>query len=326
MINKKCFFLCFAVFFLLLSCFQSSKEMDWKNGSRITNNDSLSNIQVELKSSLRPNEKLQLGTVNTDIVKYVSYDDNGDNSLVFVEKDQDTIGLITFGEKPDHIRGEEIEIQWKIDSIRYAGDSEFLDYTEFVISTKTLKPLTLANKKVKVLWRETQYSEEYKTDINNIVLNDEYIKTISEPEKAALAYIATFIGNECEWDGKASTTRSNLKCKILWSLGLGYQCSFTHLEFLRFWFRYNPEILKELENCPTTPEGATVQDTFDEIDMEIKDNKIVLYFKASGFNMRESKSWSWSETHYYDFIDNELNLIKKEKSPVERKIVEVSGN
>ena len=229
-------------------------------------------------------------------------------------------------EQSDFFRGEEIEIKWKMDSIRYAGDPEFLNYTEYLISAKRIKPFKLTDKKIKFLWRETRYVEEWKTDINTIELNQKYFKTMTEPEKAALAYIATFIGNECEWDGKANENRSNLRCKILWALDLGYQCSYEHLSFLRLWFRNNKDILNELENCPTTPDGATVQNTFDEINLEIEGDMITIFFKANGINMREEKTWSWTEKHFFEFKKNELILLKKDISPMERGIFEVRGN
>lgn len=42
-----------------------------------------------------------------------------------------------------------------------------------------------------------------------------------------------------------------------------------------------------------------------------------LFFKANGFNMREQRSWKWTETHVYEFKENELLLLKKEVSPRE---------
>src|SRR5690606_19473377 len=187
-------------------------------------------------------------------IEFIEFDDNGDYPLMFVSNGKDTASLVyDWTVEYDFVKGEKIEIQWKIDSIHYAGDQEYLDYKEFLVSAKKLKPLKLTDKKVKFLWREMQYLEDLNGEFNVITLDEEYIKTISEPEKAALAYVATFIGNECVWDGNANENRSNLKCKILWALDLGYQCSPQHLDFLRFWFRSNEDILKELENCPTTP-------------------------------------------------------------------------
>ena len=68
------------------------------------------------------------------------------------------------------------------------------------------------------------------------MLNQDYIKTMTDPEKAALGYVATFVGNDCWWDGEANEEKSNLDCKIITTLGLGYQCSNEHLGFLRKWF------------------------------------------------------------------------------------------
>lgn len=283
-------------------------------------------VPNDLKSILRPNENLELGKIYTDQVNFVKFDDNGDEWLFIVEKNKDTISLIYNKEHSEFFRGEELEIQWKIDSIRYAGDPEFLNFTEFLVTSKRIKPLKLTDKKIKFLWKETRYVEEWKTEINSIELNQEYIHTISEPEKAVLAYIATSIGNECEWDGKANEYRSNLKCKILWALNLGYQCSNTHLDFLRFWFRNDSKIMDELTSCPTTPDGSTIQDTFDEINIEILNNKIFVFFKASGINMREGKSWNWTEKHTYEFKLNEIILLKKEITPTIHDSFEVRGN
>src|SRR5690606_1441622 len=256
------------------------------------------------KSPLRPNENIKLGKIYTDTVRFVNFDDNGDYWWFNIEKNKDTIGLI-HNSHLNCVRGDKLEIQWKMDSIWIAGEGDSLAFSEWLVSAKKLEPLQLQDKNIKFLWRKTVYDKELKTEINTIVLNEEYIQNITDPEKATLAYIATFIGNECAWDGKA-VDRSNLKCKMLWALDLGYQCSYRHLEFLRFWFRNEKEILKELTNCPTTPDGATVQDTFDEINLSVNGNRITVSFKVSGFNLREEKSWSWTETQLFEFKENEL--------------------
>ncbi len=96
-------------------------------------------IPSEFKSLLKPNETLKLGTVYTDTVRYVNFDDNGDYLLFFVQKSQDTIGLIHNKHSSEFIQGEILEIQWKIDSLRSVGDPEFLEFKEFLISAKNSK-------------------------------------------------------------------------------------------------------------------------------------------------------------------------------------------
>lgn len=174
--------------------------------------------------------------------------------------------------------------------------------------------VTSQNQPIKFLWRTEQFDPEYDATVNTIVLDEAYIKTITDPEKAALGYIATFIGNECAWDGRATPNRSNLKCKILTALDLGYQCSDTHLGFLRHWFRDDSTALKKLKNCPTIPDGSTIQETFDKIALSVNGDEIVVAYTVTGVNTRESKSWTWNVKDHFRFRDNSLELVETEKS------------
>lgn len=176
-----------------------------------------------------------------------------------------------------------------------------------VTNVTTTETYTLTDKTVKFLWRDSSAS---------IVINENFCKTISDPEKAVLGYVATFIGNECWWDGDYTDKRDNLKCEILTALNLGHQCSDKHLGFLRQWFKNDTIALKELETCPTTPNTSTIQDTFDEIILTTKGNEISVFFKANGVNMREGRTWSWSETDYFQLDNDHIKRIKQDKSKV----------
>lgn len=179
----------------------------------------------------------------------------------------------------------------------------------------------LTDKTVKFLWRADKYDETYKSTFSSIFIDEEFCKTITDPERAALGYVATFIGNECDWDGEAKNDRSNLKCMILTSLDLGYQCSDKHLGFLRQMFKNDTKVLDELksDNCPTVPFTANSQETFDEITLTVKDDQIIVSFSANGINLSMGESWSWTETDYFQFdTDNNIKLIKKDKSEIKR--------
>jgi hypothetical protein len=177
----------------------------------------------------------------------------------------------------------------------------------------------LKDKTIKFLRRDDKYDEALKDTFNSIFIDEDFCKTITDPERAALGYVATFVGNECLWDGEANDDRSNLKCKILTALNLGYQCSDKHLGFLRQWFKDDKKSLEQLENCPTTPYTSTIQDTFDEITLTVKGNEILVFFEASGVNTREGDSWSWTETDHFQFDNDNIKLIKKEESKIRRK-------
>jgi len=171
---------------------------------------------------------------------------------------------------------------------------------------------------VKFLWRENKYDEQLDDTVNSIFINEGYCQTITDPEKAALGYVATFIGNECQWDGEADDDMSNLKCAVITALDLGYQCSDKHLIFLRKWFSQDSTVLETLKSCPKVPFTASSQTTFGEITLKTKGDTISVSYSASGMNMRMGESWDWTETDYFLLAGDNLKLIKKDKSEVQR--------
>ena len=199
-----------------------------------------------------------------------------------------------------------------------SNNSENADTASLTRSTIDTKTIPLTDKAVRFLWREDKYDEEFKDTFNTIVIDEDLCKKLSEPERAALGFVVTFIGSECNWDGEANDDLGNLKCKTLSSLALGYQCSEQHLGFLRQWFRNDNKSLKELEDCPTVPYTASSQSSFDYINLNVKDNKISIKFGANGVNMRMGESWNYTETDYFQVANDNIKLIKKEQSKIER--------
>jgi hypothetical protein len=177
---------------------------------------------------------------------------------------------------------------------------------------------TSADTTITFLWRELRHDPSVKAEVSILKLNTDYINSITDYEKAALGYVATFVGNECEWDGKATDDRSNLDCSILRALGLGYQCSEEHLGFLRETFANDQSTLIQLEdgNCPTVPNAATVQTAFDEIKISTASDQIIINFKAAGFNVRDQMGWNWSENITFQIVNEKLKVVQQEKSEV----------
>ena len=128
---------------------------------------------------------------------------------------------------------------------------------------------TIQDPSIKILWLD-------KNDV--LQLNTAYIKTLTDQQRAALGYIATDVSNECYWDGTKKEDGSNLKCKFLSALNLGYQCSETHLSFLKKWFKDDTKVLERLQYCNKTESSAKVKDHFIEVKMiTIKDTIKILY-------------------------------------------------
>jgi hypothetical protein len=96
------------------------------------------------KSILRPNANLKPGVVYTDTVTYVGFDDTRDNGAVRVEKNKDTVDLICDDEPSGFRPGDLLEIRWKLDSIRDAGDPDYLSFRECLITAKPLQSASSA--------------------------------------------------------------------------------------------------------------------------------------------------------------------------------------
>ncbi len=269
-------------------------------------------------SPLRHDEQLKLGTVYTDTITFLNYDDNTDYWYFEAKKNKDTIQIIYTYEHaiPEVAAGDALAIQWELKVLHEAGDKEITYVKPFLVSFSTIHSKQLTDKGITILWRETLYDEALQTDINTIVLNTNYQKKITEPERAALGFIATFVGSECEWDGgNPNATRSNLNCMLLSYLDLGYQCSNTHLDFLKKWFSKDSKALDALKHCPTIPNTATIQSTFDEILMETNTEAqtIVLRYTFNAINVRENAVTSIAKTDTFSYDSGGIVLVDSKK-------------
>jgi biopolymer transport protein ExbD len=156
---------------------------------------------------------------------------------------------------------------------------------------------------IKILWLDKN---------NTIQLNENYIKEITNQQRAALGYIVTFIGNECYWDGDKKTDESNLKCKLLTALNLGYQCSDTHLSFLKEWFKEDKKVLEDLQDCKRKESSAKIKDQLIELKMATNKNTIKIIYSAIGIDMVHARKWKWAEKSTYSFTKSEIKQTDRE--------------
>jgi hypothetical protein len=165
--------------------------------------------------------------------------------------------------------------------------------------------------KYKFFWREGKYAD--------IVINHAQIKKMTVYERAALGYVATFVGNGCNYEGEFSIEEgatNYLKCDILSALDLGYQCSERHLGFLREMFQDDKKVLQSLrEPCPEIVDGATYQTTFDKIDVEVIGKTVVVVtYTVSGVYLREGINWEFTVTDTFEVATNGIVLKKHVQS------------
>ncbi|MFH6992452.1 hypothetical protein [Flavobacterium sp. FlaQc-48] len=173
-------------------------------------------------------------------------------------------------------------------------------------------PQTIPQKQTERKKTEDHYINILWLDQNNkLRLNEDYLKTLTDPQRAALGYIATDIGNECYWDGDQKEDESNLKCQLIWALNLGYQCSDTHLSFLRKWFKEDQNVLQRLENCKRTVSSSKIQDRFIGIKMATNKQTIKIIYTAAGSDSQSQQEWRWAEESEYSFTANAIKQIHR---------------
>ncbi|MBF4491871.1 hypothetical protein IRZ83_04400 [Flavobacterium sp. JLP] len=187
------------------------------------------------------------------------------------------------------------------------------------ICTNTLFSQTLKNKKsgtvnnntaavtipdyIKILWLDEN---------NALQLNENYLKNATDQQRAALGYIATSVGSECYWDGDKKADESNLKCKLLSALNLGYQCSEKHLSFLKEWFKGDQKVIESLQYCNKTEAAAKTQDRFIALKMATSKNSITIIYTAMGVDLNQGSNWKWTEKSTYSFSETEIKQTDRE--------------
>lgn len=174
------------------------------------------------------------------------------------------------------------------------------------ISSTTVNKSAIENESqdiyIKILWLD---------NTGTLQLNTNYIKTLTDQQRAALGYIATDVSSECNWDGAKKADGSNLKCKFLSALNLGYQCSETHLSFLKKWFKEDTKVLDRLQYCNKTESSAKIQDHFIEIKMITTKETIKILYSALGEDLDKQKIWSWQEESTYSFTKTGIKQINR---------------
>lgn len=196
-------------------------------------------------------------------------------------------------------------------------DTSAEDQTPGIASTEA-EAYTSARAKSRFLWREQVYDAELQDSVSTIMIDQALAGRLTHAERAALGYVVTIIGSECDWDGKANEEFSNLKCKALTALNLGYQCSDQHLGFLQNWFRNDQEVLGRLASCPRIPFTASSQQTFDEVYLTVQNDTIKVWFSASGVNLPMNAAWEWTEENVFLIQQDALKLVRVDKSEVVR--------
>ena len=184
-------------------------------------------------------------------------------------------------------------------------------FTQYVADTTAVvagENLTLKDTTVKIIWREEVYDQGLKARVSVLKIDEVYFAGISDPEKAVIGYLASTIGNECYSEGG----KQNVKCKILTALKMESQCSESNKSFLKSWFRDEPSIAGQIENCKPTV-ATTVEKTFDEVKISTTANSIKVSLKGLKLNITENTASKWSEEMSFSLDGDKLTLVERTK-------------
>ncbi|RXK83597.1 hypothetical protein [Filimonas effusa] len=180
---------------LLYSCRELPKEMPADtakiaDSSRLMQASKPDTAQDQLYTSdLRPDRLVPLEKIFVDTVTYVDFSGDGDYMLCFIRKSSQLLSLVCDNVpegKLNFLRGDTLEIKWKMDSIWIAGEGERLDFAEWLTNVRKIKDgkveaFRKSNPKPIKYWhaREKSYGEDFKDYLYRLV---EYYIAYSEKE------------------------------------------------------------------------------------------------------------------------------------------------
>lgn len=122
----------------LISCAEANNVNSSEAQGDTSNLAEIVAIENPLSNSPKDDQEIEIGKIYTDTVKFISVDTDYDYWLFYAEKNKDTIGYI-FNEEYNFESGDQLEIQWKMDSIWIAGEGDELDFSKWLVSAKKLK-------------------------------------------------------------------------------------------------------------------------------------------------------------------------------------------
>ncbi|KQT22567.1 hypothetical protein ASG22_15025 [Chryseobacterium sp. Leaf405] len=209
--RKILFYKVFLLPFILLAC--KEKKIAAKNEIA---HDSLVAGSVKIDTVQKKQR------IHQDIFEFDSYNDDGDYMILNANKNKDLYGFINDkNEDRSLLKGDQIQINWKNDTIYIAGDGETPEIAKWIISVKKIKDGKVSKfrkeykKELKYHWDGESFSGDYLDKlyllaeyyiansrnplIQQAIKNKEQIEySIEERTKDNRAYIVLGVGREFE--------------------------------------------------------------------------------------------------------------------------------
>ena len=154
-----------------------------------------------------------------------------------------------------------------------------------------------------LLYCSCQKHEDYSHDIyRGNKLNNKYLTSIEQSEKALLLGMLYVYGNNCNENTK------RIKCEILEELNIVDECDPNYIDFLKGWFVHDELMKYKFQNCPVMEEDGPIQNEIKKlITRRVKDT-IGITIKVIGMNTAQEKNWNIEQK--MDYIIRNNSFIK----------------
>lgn len=171
-----------------------------------------------------------------------------------------------------------------------------------LVSDEFAKHIANDNKKIKVAWH---------TEDGDLLINEEYINSISEPEKAVLAYAVVVYEQLCG-EHKGKSQGKELGCEMLSMLNLESKCSANHLNFLSEWYKGDDETLTMIHQCTILNNTSIRQVALRELYITTSKSTISLLCKVSSININKPNYLrKWSVEEVFEVKNEQIKLIDR---------------
>ncbi len=137
-------------------------------------------------------------------------------------------------------------------------------------------------------------------------VNDSLIRTLSEPEKAILAYYSVRAGSDCK------IRNGQVFCKLSDALLLD-QCSREHAKLILKYFEGEKEITEDIGKCYKRPKDAMIGQEFHKIELEPGEDEYRVHYLIKGFDFKQNLFWKIDGVGRFKMKDGDVELIKEEE-------------
>ena len=169
-----------------------------------------------------------------DNFEFVEYNDEGDNNLLYAKKEGKGYEFITSNiDYSNLFRGDICEIQWKKDTVYLAGDNEYAQIINQLVSIKKIQDGNLSkfiktyNKELKYHWNgDDGYSDGY---LNKLYLVAQYYIANSKNES-----IKSRVKQKEEIEYSIEEQTMNNRVYEVLGIGYSFESHFTLMQWIYF--------------------------------------------------------------------------------------------